>query len=98
MGKKIYQSGERYAKQGSQPKKKRSQKPRPQMKATVDSPQATAAEPSTNRDSQPSLRATRQAEAATASVYGHVFSDLKRTGIFAAIAFVILIILAIILG
>ncbi|MBT4511860.1 MAG: hypothetical protein HOC20_06595 [Chloroflexi bacterium] len=97
MGKKIYQSGDRYAKQGSQPKKKRSQKPRPQINASGASPQATVAERSTRRVLQSSPPATRQAASAKASVYGYVFSDLKRTGIFAAIAFVILIILAIIL-
>ena len=97
MGKKTYQSGDRYAKKGSQPKKRRPQKPKPQMNASVVPPQATVVEPTTKQASQASPRAVRQAEAATASVYGYVFSDLKRTGIFAAIAFIILIILHIII-
>lgn len=93
MGKKQYQSGARYAKQGSQPKKRRPQKPRIQSEDPVSSnivaESASAPEPSAPKSPEYSVQAS--------GTLAYVLSDLKRTGIFAALAFIILIILAIIL-
>ncbi|MFC2027343.1 hypothetical protein ACFLU3_01515 [Chloroflexota bacterium] len=99
MGKKNYQSEGRYAKQGTQPKKRRPRKPTTQMNTGAASPQANATEVTPMATSQPARRtATRADHTTDSSSYSYVMSDLKRTGIFAAVAFTILIILAIVLG
>ena len=98
MGKKTYQSGGKYAKQGSQPKKRRPRKPAVQMNTN-----AVAQQPATSDDApapveQPVRQTPRRTDStSSASTYSYVISDLKRTGIFAAVAFIILVILAIVL-
>ncbi|NQT73293.1 MAG: hypothetical protein HQ553_11095 [Chloroflexi bacterium] len=98
MGKKTYQSGGRYAKQGTQPKKRRPRKPTTPMNASAASPQADTTEGTLMVASQPARPRTKRADHTTgSSSYSYVISDLKRTGIFAAVAFAILIILAAVL-
>lgn len=98
MGKKTYQSEGRYAKQGTQPKKRRPRKPTTPMNASAASPQAEATEGTPMVASQPARHRAKRADHTTdSSSYSYVISDLKRTGRFAAVAFAILIILAVVL-
>ncbi len=97
MGKKTYQSGGKYAKQGTQPKKRRPRKPTTPMNASDVSPQAETTDDSPKPVAQPISHTARRAHTTAAASYSYVISDLKRTCIFAAAAFAILIILAIVL-
>ncbi len=85
MGKKQYQAQARFAKQGSQPKKRQPQR------------QSTASQPGTTAEASQPAAMGRMDSSSTAEQYSYVLSDLKRTVIFAVVAFVILIVLAIIL-
>lgn len=99
MGKKTYQSGGKYAKQGSQPKKRRPRKPTTQIDSNTVSQQSEATGDAPAPVAQAIRHTARRTDHTTsASSYSYVISDLKRTGIFATVAFVILIILAIVLG
>ena len=98
MGKKTYQSGGKYARQGTQPKKRRPRKPTTQMNANAVSPQSESMNDAPGPVAPPIQHTARRTDHNTAaSSYSYVISDLKRTGILAAAAFVILIILAIVL-
>lgn len=97
MGKKIYQSGGKYAKQGTQPKKRRPRKPATPMNTGAESPQAETSDAPMPVAKSVSSTPRRTDYTTTASSYSYVVSDLKRTLIFGVAAFVILIIMAIII-
>ncbi|MDY6911970.1 MAG: hypothetical protein SVM79_06430 [Chloroflexota bacterium] len=92
MGKKSYQSQSRYAKTGSQPKKKHPQRPRTPEGAPVQTNMTVAA-----AQAAPVPRTRDQVSAAT-PMYNYIITDLKQTGIIAAALFILLIILFIALG
>ena len=92
MGKKTYQSQSRYARTGSQPKKRQPQRPRVQNGAPAQTNMTAAVAQAT-----PVQRTSVRATAAT-PMYNYVIADLKQTGIIAAAMFILLIILFVALG
>jgi len=88
-----------YAKKSTQAKKKRSLKPRATTDQTAPSPQPMSAPGtiSSQTASPQSSRAPERMVQASTPVYTYVISDLKRTAIIAAVLFVALIILSLIL-
>lgn len=98
MGKKQYQSEGKYARQGSKPKKRRSQKPQ----SRPSSPSPTQAPTVSGSDAGPTPgtatpRPTTADAGQRAPLYSYVIPDLKRTALLAVIVFAILIVLSIVL-
>ena len=93
MGKKQYQSSNKYARTGSKAKKRRPQKPAGQMSTFSALPeQSPAGEVPPSLPPHASAVQARQLQATIAS-HTYVVSDLIHTLIIAVIAFIILVIL-----
>ncbi len=92
MGKKQYQSQSKYAKRGSQPRKKRPQKPNAgtQTPSSAAKQEVSGPSPERQRSAETAPR-TRRGE--TSATYPYIASDLIRTAGIAALAFIILVIL-----
>ena len=94
MGKKQYQSQGKYAKKANQAKKKRFQKPN----LTSSAGMSTFHNESGEEPAQPAPSGIKSfQQTSTRASYPYLASDLIHTGIIAAIAFVILIILYVVL-
>jgi len=94
MGKKQYQSQGRYARQGSQAKRRKLSRPRGQSPAPAAPQESEAKEVS--RATTPATP-VRPRTAGVESTYAYIVPDLIQTAILATIAFIILIILAVVL-
>jgi len=94
MGKKQYQSQGKYARQGSQAKRRKLSRPREQS-PTPAAPQESDAEEASRVAAPPAP--ARSKTVSVESTYAYILPDLIQTAILATIAFVVLIILAIVL-
>lgn len=92
MGKKQYQSQGKYARQGSQARRRRFARPRGQSPAPA-APHESSAEDVSSVAEPPAP--ARPRPASVESTYSYILPDLIQTAILAAIAFIILIILAV---